>query len=114
MTFEAPTQASALYSTTPGTQASPGGQAPHDPSIETPARPFLWLLWPLVSIPPPTVVVAPARADMGTTTPLVEVPPAREAPRVGCRSTTPGLAPSPHGRVRSPAPPILRCRRLLS
>jgi hypothetical protein len=39
MTFEAPTPAPALYSTTPGTQASLEGQAPRAPSIGTPARP---------------------------------------------------------------------------
>jgi hypothetical protein len=43
---------------------------------------------------------APARADMEAIAPLVEVPPARVAARVGRRSTTPGPAPSPCGRVR--------------
>jgi hypothetical protein len=39
MTIEAPTPALALYSATPGAQASSRGQAPHTPSTGAPARP---------------------------------------------------------------------------
>jgi hypothetical protein len=111
MAFEATTPASALYSTTPGTQASPGGRPL---ALRRPGPSLGPLLRLLVSIPPLTAVVAPARADVGVVDPLVEVPPARLAARVGRRSTTPGPTPSPCGRVRSPAPPVLRRRRLLS
>jgi hypothetical protein len=98
MTFEAHTPAPALNSTTPSTHASPGGRPP---ALRRPALgPLLRLLRALVSIPPPTVAVAPARADVGATAPLVEVPPAGAAARVGRRSTTLGPAPSPCGRVR--------------
>jgi hypothetical protein len=102
MTFEAHTPASALYSTTPLTQASPGGRHPAAPPTT------------FISIPPPTVAVALARADVGVAAPRVEAPPAGAAARVGCRSTTLGPAPSPCGRARPPALPVLRCRRQLS
>jgi hypothetical protein len=68
MTFEAPTKASTLYSTTPGAQASPGGgggQPSHAPSTRTHAQPLLHLPRPLVRIPPPTAVVAPQGRTWG-------------------------------------------------
>jgi hypothetical protein len=40
----------------------------------------------------------------------VEVPPAGVATRADRRSTTPGLTPSPCGRIRPPVPPVLRRR----
>jgi hypothetical protein len=75
MTFEAPTSAMALYSSTPGTQASPEGQAPELHRPGPPLAPLLCLLRPLVSIPPPMPAITLARADVGVVTPLVEVPP---------------------------------------
>jgi hypothetical protein len=101
MTLEAPTPASALYSATPGAQAPFEGQATHTPST-APPTPTLQRL--LVRLPPPTAAVAPAR----TTAPPVAVPPAGVAARAGPRSTTPGPAPSPCGRVRAPVSHVLR------
>jgi hypothetical protein len=114
MTFEAPTPAPAFYSTTPRARRLPGGSLPALRRPGPTLGPLLHLLRPLVNIPPPMAVVAPARADVGAATPLVEVPPAGVAARVGRRSTTLGPAPSPCVRVRPPAPPILRRQRRLS
>jgi hypothetical protein len=117
MTHDAPTLAVVLYSTIPSAQVSPGGQPPPPPrarSVDQDPRsppPLLLLLRTLINIPPPMAVVAPTRADVGATAPLMEVPPATRAVRVGHRSTTPRPAPSPCGRVRPLAPPVLPRRR---
>jgi hypothetical protein len=58
MTFEAHTPAPALNSTTPGTQASPGGRPAALRRPGPTLGPLLRLLRALISIPPPTVAVA--------------------------------------------------------
>jgi hypothetical protein len=105
MTLEAPTPASALYSATPGAQAPFGGQATRTPSTVPPLATLLRLL---VRLPPPTSVVAATRAAVGAAALPVAVPPAGVATKAGPRSTTPGSAPSPCGRVRAPVPHVLR------
>jgi hypothetical protein len=108
MANEAPTPASALYSAPTSGQPSSGGQATRRPgllpALHPPSR------RPLVRLPRPTEVVAPARAAVGVVDPLVVVPPAGVAATRGRPSTTPGTGPSPCGRARHRVPPAPRRR----
>jgi hypothetical protein len=110
MANEAPTPASALYSAPTSGQPPSGGLATRPPSTGAPTRPHPPSRRPLVRLPRPTEVVAPARAAVGVADPLVVVPPAGAAATRGRPSTTPGPGPSPCGSARHRVPPVPRRR----
>jgi hypothetical protein len=110
MANEAPTPASTLYSAPTSGQPPSGGQATRPPSTGAPTHPHPPSRRPLVRLPRPTEVVAPARAAVGVAEPLVVVPPAEVAATRGRPSTTPGPGPSPCGPARHRVPPDPRRR----
>ena len=104
MAHEAPTLASALYSAPTNGQPPSGSQATRPPSTGAPTALHPPSRRPLVRLPPPTAVVAPARVAVGVADPLVVLPPAGVAATRGRPSTTPGPGPSPCGRARPRMP----------